>query len=198
MREKRGIFFVILFVFIIVSSDSFSQKLDRRLNLYAKEMGVRYKKPPGFFELDSGTFVKTNVCRLITKDKRQWHLMLSAPFDYSIISKRKDIIITFMIMQRFKAYDYYREIQLNADTVNHQIIHYSKKYLKKTSNATEASLYVPNCPFLYKKEYPHLKVAIMYEKGEGVIQLFYYYTDKAANKIDRCIKRTADMIRFKT
>lgn len=197
MRVKRGMLFAIL-VIIILNNSSFAQKLNRKLNVYARELSFKYKKPLGFVELDSGTFVKTNTCDWITKNKRKWHLLLPAPFEYTIISKRRDIVIAFMIMPRFNAHDYYRVIQLDADTMNHSIIHYSRDYLKKETNATEASLYVPNCPYLYKKEYPHIKVVIMYKKEEGVIQLFYYYTDKTEDKIDRCIKRTADMIRFNT
>lgn len=195
--KKEHAFAAVVLIFLIANQDSFAQKTDRKLNGYAKVMDYSYKQPEGFFELDSGTFVKTNICSLKIKNKKEWHLMLNGNFDYSIISKKKDVVVTFMILPGFNSWNYYRTIQLYADTMNYPIIHYAPKQLKKTSDATKASLYVPNCPFLHKTQYPNLKIVILYKKGKGVIQLFYYYTDKAADRIDKCIRKTADMIQFK-
>lgn len=201
--KKGGRYLVKILVAIVLSFlgfNSFSQDLDRALNIYGKAMEYQYTKPNRFLELDSGTFMRTNACIFKTKTGKVRSILLSAPFSYSIISERKDIVITFMISEgsMFDSLDYEQDLRLYADTVNHCIIRYSKRYLVKTSRATSGSLYVPRCPNLYTKEYPNIKIVILHKEGKGTIQMFYYYKDQASNRIRKCIRRTVGMIKFDT
>lgn len=195
-----NLFACLMAVFSFSYFKSFSQKFDRRINILARVMDFRYTKPNHFYELDSGTFIRTNACIFKTPSGEVKSILLSAPFEYSIISKRKDIVITFMIDEgtMFDSLCYEQYLRLYADTISHHIVRYSKKYLSKTSQATAGSQYVPHCPSLYKKEYPNIKIVILYKEEKGIIQMLYYYKDQASNRVRKCIRRTAGMIKFDT
>lgn len=179
MRKTKLKIFCIV-IFSLYGFRSFSQNLDRKLNAFVKLMDFQYTKPNHFLELDSGTFMRTNACIFKTADGALRSILLSSPFHYSIISERKDIVITFMFSEgiRFDLANYNQDLRLYADTINHHIIQYSKRYLAKTSGATSGSLYVPRCPNLYTKEYPNIKIVILHKEGKGTIQMFYYYKDQ--------------------
>lgn len=132
---------------------------------------------------------------------------------YGLVNKSNDIVILMIFMDRNGVtpektamlrrvgpdYDPERNylvwIRLQSDT-SYRIIHYPPSYIRKTSRADDAGEYVLNCRGVYKKIYTHCKVVFMHKEKRGDVSLYYFYTDAAKKKINRCIKKTAPMLRY--
>ncbi|GAA4309914.1 hypothetical protein [Compostibacter hankyongensis] len=176
--------------------------MDRAFNIFKKDIHLDYKKPNGFEELDSTSHF---MC-----GRNVW----VNPFVYNLINHSKDIVIAVQMwsykdlkqLEDDMSYygipvnsanaNYLRDIEFLADTVHSQVIYYPPAYVKKKFNADDAGEYLLNCPYLYRKKYAHCQVVFLHKKKRGDLQLFYYYTDDAKEKIEKCIHKTAGMIRY--
>ncbi len=173
---------------------------DTVLHIYVQRLGMRFRLPNGFHRDSVIDYVCGNGS-------------LVSSISYALINKSNDIIILMIFMDRSAItpektamlrrinpdYDpeknYLVWIRVQSDT-SYKAIHYPRAYIRKTSRADDAGEYVLNCPNPYKKVYNHCKVVFMHKEKRGDVLLYYFYTDAAKKKIDRCIKKTARMMRY--
>lgn len=165
-----------------------AQSMDRAFNLTTRAMRLNYMPQEGFTAFDSMYTYQTG------KE------VMPILFTYSLISKDSNMVIGF----NFLPWNYYvsetqylLNINVDIDTLKTEITRYPERYRKRTSNADDAGVYQPGFPLGYRGRFPHCKVVFLHKQNGGDVWIYYFYTDKAGSKIDKCIRSTASMLSFK-
>jgi hypothetical protein len=133
---------------------------------------------------------------------------------YKIESPRQDMVIVFVfppfgsiedsikVARLFKLKyarneQYLAHARAKADTLNgRKITHYPKQYAKKVYRADHAGEYKMLQSRIYQDKYDSCRVIFMQRNNIGQVELHYYYNSNTRN-IDKYIRQTRDMIRFK-
>lgn len=102
----------------------------------------------------------------------------------------------YMIKNQSVHSNYIETARYLADTINFSIFYYKDKYVKEKLNATHAVSISRSCGDV-STYWTNNKVVIIYKKNNCRIEFTYLYTDNAKKNIDKEIKSTEAMIRFK-
>jgi len=192
--------FLFLLIYLVPTT-LFGQRIDRRFRIEFKVMNLKFEMPKHFTELDSGK-------RFPCGDAK-----ISSTMLYTITNKDSTIRIGFAVVEPIKpknlewtkkhfnpSFDdnknYLLTAHILADTVHHQLIFYDKEYSKQKFNADDSGVYSRNCTLPFEGKYNNHKIVFMAKRNRGHVELSYFYTDVARDRIDKVIKNTAGMIKF--
>jgi len=195
---KHRLLFLLIY---LVPVTLFGQRIDRKMRIKLKVMNLKFEIPKHFTELDSGKLFPCGDAKI-----------LSTMF-YTIINRDSTIRIGLAALEPTKPKDlewikkhfnpnfdpnknYLRTAYSHADTVHHQLVFYSKEYSKQKFNADDSGEYSRNCTLPFEGKYNNHKIVFMAKRNRGHVELSYFYTDAARDRIDKVIKNTAGMIKF--
>jgi hypothetical protein len=129
---------------------------------------------------------------------------------YTMVNKDSSIVIGLALMKatpkRFQALlgpgadfntNYLRSAKYLADTINHKLIFYKSAYSKQKFNADDAGEYYRSCPTPYKGKYPYKRVVFGFKKDTAQFEIVYFYNKVSEKRIDKVIRNTAGIIKFK-
>jgi hypothetical protein len=142
---------------------------------------------------------------------------------YRIESPRKDVVIVFNL-QNFQTIEdsirliplvkisnklypnvknharneqYILHAAIQADTLSGRgITYYPEKYARKTFGADHAGRYLLLQKQMFHERFDRCEVVYLFKNEVGLVELFYYHNAKTRD-IEKYIKTTAGMIRFK-
>lgn len=173
---------------------------DTTFNAYLNKTDLIYSAPKSYSKLNySGYFVADP------------NYILSTIF-YSIKSNENDIVIgislvpividdkeslTSELFPNEPNNNWKLSIKTEADTSSNNIEFYNKKQLAYI-NADNAALYQLKMKRIFLGKYNFCKVIIMHKQNWGDAELLYFYNDKSKDVIDKQIKATKDILKFKT
>jgi hypothetical protein len=188
-------------IFIFIQQNAYSQRLYERdlLQYYLNEKNLDYHCPKGWIETfvyDSKLVNGSSEYRIETPDHNVMILFVFPPF----FTKEDSAKVSWIYKNsgHTRNDQYWEHAKANADTTdNKKIIYYSKKYTKKVFNADHAGVYFRKKSNLYTtpNRLDGCKVVFIFRKEVGLVELTYFYREDI--DIDKYIKKTAGMIRFK-
>lgn len=194
---------ICFFIEIFWSHATFAQAtapINTLFNARLKRANAVFTMPTGFRELDSG------------KDYSCQYNAIMNQMNYTIVNAGNSVRIGFAYVYPLDGWakelsskalnqnpdPHYIIVAKNfADTVNHKLIIYKEKYLKKTFNADNGGMYHRNCTKLYEGIYPLSKAVFIHKEESGYFEISYFYKDQPETEIEKLIKDTAGMLRFK-
>lgn len=196
----------IVLILLLLFNKGFSQDFRRSLDITLNDIEADFKYPEGFVELDS----------LDTFDRGDGKLY--SAFTYSIVNYKQGIAVAIdlgkirkdskemaanlkRIMPKYNPdhnTDYIRQTKRQAfDTLKNPIIYLSASYSQEKFNADVSGQYNVSFPKPYKGKFNNGKVVFIHKENHADAYLHYYYTDEAKKRIDKVIKKTSGMIRFR-
>jgi hypothetical protein len=93
--------------------------------------------------------------------------------------------------------NYLRYIELEADTTKEKVVFYSREYCRKKFNADVGAKFCMTNNRLFRGKYPYCEVVILHKENRSDIMLLYFYTDESREMLNKIIKQTAGMLRYK-
>lgn len=187
-------------LFIIsICNTCFGQSKDRILKIDLLELNISYRQPRGFIESDS--------TEAVNFANGHFHNAL----DYSLKTNKADIIVGISFQHLAPPSDFVKRLapnydpnknylhytELRADTTKEKVVFYSKEYCRKKFNADVGAKFCMTSNRSFRGKYPYCKVVILHKENRSDIMLLYFYTDESRKELDRIIKQTAGMLRYK-
>jgi hypothetical protein len=191
---------ILLFLLICYLTDSaIAQKTT--FNYYLVEGGLVYQPPAKYSELDyHGNFFPDSNSTFI----------LSMMF-YSVKNNKDDIVIGFAPIPIYKidkeslTYKLFPsdpnknweiKVKVESDTSDNKPVYYNKKQLA-VINADNAVLYQLKMTRIFLKKYTLCKVVVIHKENVSDAQIFYFYNNTSKDLVDKQIKVTSNILKFK-
>lgn len=188
-------------IFLFVHRDVYSQPYQGRDLLQHELNGkcMEYQCPKGWIETfvyDGKLVDGSSHYRIESPDHNVMILFQFPPFFTKEDSAKVSWI--FKKLGHTRNDQYWVHAKASADTTNgRRIIYYDKKYTKKVFNADNAGVYIRKERDIYAtpNNLRGCKVVFIFKRNIGQVELTYFYREDI--DIDKYIKKTAGMIRFK-
>lgn len=197
---KIGYVFLLLLFSVKHSS---AQDVDRIARLNNETAGTDFFMPKGYVECDSGKLYRFNDS------------MSSVRVYYTIENKKEGVKIGFSylhfpseaaikrIREKYNS-PFFRPDQNHlkigkkrADTLHHAFVIYPKEYSLEKFNADNAGIYTAKTLAPYEEGYPLNKVVFIFKDKRGSFEIYYFYNKKAEKNIEKIIKETAGLLKFR-
>lgn len=196
---KRITILSFLSFFFLSLTNAQEKSLDKTFKYFLELDQLTFSKPESYFDLDS-------VHDYDPSPKYLQSLLL-----YSIKNKQDDIIIAFALIQIQEPKELLKKMfpksgDINtimpyliteADSAISVPIKINEKNLKKL-NADNGYIYNMKIVYPYLNKYTFCRKILIHKDNVSNAEILYFYTKKEEEKIDEIIKKTWDMLKFKS